>query len=306
MRGRAEWKYVAGSVGALCVLALWWWGAQWGGGEDAKTGDGGAKRIISMAPSATEILFEIGAGDRVVAVSSFTAWPEAAKRLPALGGHLDPSVEAIIALEPDLIVTNGQLPGVGRGGVPGSIRIEEVAFETYGDVERAILRLGEVTGERAKAERLLEGLRGEMEAVRAEVERVAKGERPRVLLVIGRDAGALRHVYGASGGSFLVYALGVAGGDDALGLDAYWPPISIEQVVQADPDIILELAPGQPGSVEDVRGVWRGALPALRAVRENRIYLLTDDALLIPGPRLYLAARRMAEVVHGEVFGGGR
>ncbi len=294
-------------AGVVCLLALWWWGGVlWGGAEVAKTGDGGVKRIISMAPSATEILFEIGAGDRVVAVSSFTTWPEAAKRLPALGGHLDPSVEAIIALEPDLIVTNGQLPGVGKGGVPGHIRVEEVPFETFGDVEQAILRLGKVTGQDTNASQLLEKLRGELEAIRAEAARVGKGERPRVLLVIGRDAGALRHVYGASGGSFLVYALGVAGGDDALGLDAYWPPLSTEQIVQADPDIILELAPGQPGVLEDVRGVWRAALPALKAVRENRIYLLTDDALLIPGPRLSLAARRMAEVIHGEVFGGGR
>lgn len=280
---------------------LWWLGviiggmawALWGGGAPEEGGaQGEARRIVSMAPSITEILFAVGAGEQVVGVSAFTQWPPEAAELVALGGHLDVSVEALVALRPDLVLTNGTLPGLE--GERFGLRVEEVSFERFEDVLGAVTAIGGWVGRQEQAQALITKMRGELEAVR----RQAPKQRLRVLLVVGRDAGQLRNVYCASGGSFLVHVLEAAGGVDALDVDAYWPQASLEQIVSADPDVIVELSPQQGAGEQDAaRAVWSQALPSARAVAAGQVYVLTGGHLLIPGPRLGQVARELSRLL---------
>jgi iron complex transport system substrate-binding protein len=246
-----------------------------------------------MAPSITEVLFAVGAGARVVGVSAYTNWPPEAMGLPRLGGHLDVSVEALVALRPDLVITNGKLPGLS--GEQFGLRVEEVVFERVEDIFEAMRQIGAWVGEEEGAA----AAQAQLEAALAEVRAMppVRGGR-RALLVVGRDAGQVGSVYCASGRSFLVSALEVAGGEDALGVEAHWPLTSLEQVVRADPDVIIELAVGEDGASQaQALAAWRQALPGLQAVAGGRVYVLRGEHLTIPGPRLGQTARDLAQAL---------
>src|SRR5690606_20948229 len=176
---------------------------------DADHDDGPTRppqRIVSLAPSTTEVLFAIGAGDQVVGVSTFTNHPPAAATLPKLGGHLDPDLESLAALDPDCIVTMGVLPRVGEHANALDIQLVEVPMDTLEQVYAAIATLGELTDRVDEAN----ALRAKMVMSLGEVRDQATRRSPTVVLLVGREPGRIRGLYGAGPGSFLDDALDAA------------------------------------------------------------------------------------------------
>ena len=259
------------------------------------------QRIISLMPSATEILYGVGAFERVVAVSDYCDYPPEAARLPRIGGWQNTNVERLAALRPDLVVMmDAQAPFIKDRLDALGIRTLAVGTRTLTDVFGAIESIGRATGQIDQAQRLSSETRAVLEEIRG---RVGARERPRVLCVVDRVPGTLRDLYSATRGSFLAELIEIAGGEViAPNAESGYGQISKEALLALDPEIIIDIVPGAEGSFsEDAESVWR-ELPQVRAVRNNRVYTVRDARTVHPSQFIAVTARRFAEIVHPEVF----
>jgi iron complex transport system substrate-binding protein len=269
----------------------------------SEASDAEPRRIISLAPSLTETLFALGLGDRVVGVTRYCAHPSAVVDLPKVGGHLDPNIEAIVALSPDLVVAipssreNGQrLESVG-------IRVLEVDQHDVEAVLESVLTIADACGVSERGRALTAELRGGLERVRSIV---GESPRPRAVVVIGHQVGggSVRSVWVAGPDTFYDGVLQIAGGVNAIegGLVRY-PEMSREGLASLDPDVVLDLVAGIEERDLDIgrlRQEWE-RLTELRAVRENRVRVLEGDLMVVPGPRLPEMVEVIARSLHPEL-----
>jgi iron complex transport system substrate-binding protein len=259
-----------------------------------------ARRIVSLIPATTEMLFAMGAGDRVVAVGSYDHFPPEVERLPRVGALLDPDVERILTLRPDLVVVYGT-----QQELKAKLERAQIPFYSYmhkglADVVETVRLLGARVGVEAQANALAARIEKELAAVRA---RVAGRPRPKTLLLFGREPGSLRGLNASGGQGFLHDMLEVAGGIDVLAdQQRQSVMMSTEMVLALAPDVIVELryARRDASETDDVRA-W-DALPAVPAVRNHRIVVLRGEEFVVPGPRVALATERLARALHPEAF----
>jgi iron complex transport system substrate-binding protein len=259
---------------------------------------GPPQRIVSIVPAVTEMLFAIGAGPNVVAVSSFDSWPPAVKGLPRVGALLDPDIERILRLQPDLVVVYGSTPEVREKLERAGIATFPYVMGGLDNLMGTVRRLGQAVGRAQEAEQVAAGLEGRFDAIRAGV---AGRKRPRTLLVFGREPGALRAIDASGGEGFLADIVALAGGENVLaGEKRESVRIGTEAILAAAPEIVIDLHYGRTLSAEQIdreRAAWH-TLPALPAVRDGRVALLVGDEFVVPGPRLADAAEAIADVLH--------
>lgn len=259
-------------------------------------------RIISLSPSATEILYGVGAFDRVVAVSNYCDYPPETAKLPRLGGWNNVNLEQVAALKPDLVIfAQAQEPFIKDKLEQLGIRAVSVPSNSLDDAFAAIEAVGRATGNNTEAARLLAETRAKVEAVR---ERARKLPHRRVLCVVDRVPGTLRDLYSAAEGSFLSQLIEVAGGESVAPKAAGgWGKMQKEAIVALDPDIIIDMVQSAEGKfAEDPKAVWQ-ELANLRAVRESRIYPMRDTSVLHPSQFVGETARKFAQLIHPEAFG---
>ena len=258
-------------------------------------------RIVSLSPSATEILYGIGAFERVVAVSDYCTYPPEVKNLPRVGGWSNPNLEQIASLRPDLVVfADAQTQFVKDKIEAMGIRTLAVPSRTVEDALKAIELTGQATGDGQAARELAERTRATISTVQVATERAP---RRRVLCVVDRVPGTLRDIYTAAEGSFIAQLIQVAGGEPVSPPARNgWGKLQKEAVVALDPEVIIDLMM-QPagGFAEDTLAVW-GELPSLRAVREHRVYAIRDESVLHPSQFVGDTARKFAELIHPEAF----
>jgi len=292
----------AKSAALFVALLLLLCGACGQVGPIVPTSPGKPARIISLTPSTTEILYGVGAFDRVVAVSDYCSYPPEAARLPRVGGWSNPNMEQIAGLRPDLIIFSDAQAQFVRDKVEAAgIKTLEVPTQTLEDAYRSIEMIGRATGDEEAARKLLEQARASVEAVRLTTERLP---RRRVLCVVDRVPGTLRDLYTAGGDSFIAQLIRVAGGEPVSPPSGVgWGRMQKEAVVALDPDVVLDLMMHKDsGSFdEDTLAVWK-ELPTLRAVRESRVYPVRDETVLHPSQLVGDSARRFAELIHPEAF----
>lgn len=252
-----------------------------------------AHRIVSLVPSTTEILFAIGAGDRVVGISAFCDYPPEATSRPRVGGFDNPSLEAILALHPDL-VTGAR--GPANRGVVDRLGDDGIATwfppdRSLADVRTTIRGLGDRTGRRPGADALVARVDAHFDAIAAAV---ASEPRPRVLLVFGE-----RPLSVAGPGSFADETLRLAGGTNAIGGTIAYPTIDVERVLALAPDVIIEAGMGtsDDGDGAQLRESW-ARFPTIPAVRTGRLYFVNDERVLRPGPRLADGVAVLARLLH--------
>ena len=261
-----------------------------------------ARRVVSLVPNVTEMLFAVGAGGQVVGVSSYDDFPPEARRLPRVGALLDPDTERIFALRPDLVVVYGSQAELERQFARAGIRVYAYRHGGIDSILQSIRDIGTLTGHAADADRVVRDVQAQLDAIRA---RVRGRPRPKTMVVIGRDTGALRGIFASGGIGFLHELLDIAGGDDLFAdmkREAVQP--SNETMIARAPQAIVELhADEQPdaATLQKERGVWN-LLASVPAVRTNRVYLLYGDYLVAAGPRIGSAAEAIARVLHPEVF----
>lgn len=257
-----------------------------------------ARRIVSLVPAVTEMLFAMGAGGDVVGVSSYDAFPPEAAALPKVGALVDPDFERILSLRPDLVILYGsQDELVSR---LDRVRIPAFRYRHAGlaDVIATVRDVGARVGRAEAAQALARRIESDIDATRRAT---ARERPPSTLLIFGREAGTLRGIYASAGVGFLHDMLIAAGGRDVLADVARESlQMSVEVLLARAPEVIVEVHPSggwTPERLARERAVWAG-LPALPAVRTGRIHILSDDRLLIPGPRVAAAVRLLAETLH--------
>ena len=248
------------------------------------------------------MLFAIGAGPRVVGVSSFDTYPPEVKALPRVGGLLDPDLERVIALKPDLVIVSESQTDLRAQLKAAGIREFPHALGDLANVTHTIRALGAATGFAWQADLVARTIESRLDAVRG---RVGDRPRPSTLLVFGRAPGALREIFVSGGVGFLHDLLELAGGENVFGgIRREGLQATTEMILSAAPEVIIELRYGRqmsPGELDRERAVWN-ALSSVPAVRTGRVYLLTGDELVVPGPRVADTAERMARVLHPRVF----
>jgi len=242
-------------------------------------------RIVSLVPAVTEMLFALGAGHRVVGVSSFDRFPPEVANIQKVGALLDPDLERILSLQPDLVVlyhTQSDLrKQLERAKVPA------YAYSHAGlrDVTATLRSVGNRIGIAARAAKLATDIESRIDAIR----RVsALGPRPRTLIVFGRENYALRGIY-ASGGQGFVHDMVTAAGGQNVFADMKREAVqaTTELILARRPEIILELRADPIGPDEEKKelAVWR-QLASVPAVANRRVHIIADPRTVIPGPRI--------------------
>ena len=267
----------------------------------SREGGAGPGCIVSLVPAITEMLFAIGAGPQVVAVSSYDEFPAEVKALPKVGALLDPDTERILALRPDLVVVYGSQSDLQTQLERAHLRTFSYRHGGIATTLGTIRDIGVATGHRKESSDLVSSLQARLDAVR---DRVKGRTRPRVVLVFERQAGTLREVYASGGVGFLHEMLDVAGGTNVfadVARESVQP--SIETLLARAPDVILEVRAS--GLIEktgaDDADAW-SALSSVPAVKNRRVHLLRGDYLVVPGPRLAMATEAFARALHPETF----
>lgn len=288
-------------VAALAASATWlaWAPDSVAGGLAAQ---GPPRRIISLVPAVTEMLFAIGAGPLVVAVSSFDTYPPEVTTRPRVGALLDPDVERVLSLTPDFVVIYGSQTDLRRQLERASIPIFDYRHAGLPDVMSTIRELGRVTGRVAEADGVAAGIERQLAAVRART----SGRPPvRTVLVFGREPGALRNVYASGGKGFLNDMLASAGGVNVfadLGQESV--QATTELLLTRAPEAILEVREGPAYTEARVRQSvtdW-SRLASVPAVKNGRVLVVSGEGLVVPGPRVAQAVERMARALHPSAF----
>jgi iron complex transport system substrate-binding protein len=259
------------------------------------------QRIISLIPAVTEMLFAIGAGPQLVAVSSFDEYPPEVKNLQRVGALLDPDLERILSLRPDLVVAFGSQEDLAKQLARANIPIFSYRDAGLADVTALIRELGDRTGHAAEAGALVQRIDGQMAEIRRRVSGRAK---PRTMLVIGRELGALRGIYASGGFGFLHDMLEAAGGQDVFAdVKRRSVQATTELILARKPEVILELRAGaaEAGPVASEIGVWR-TLGSVPAVRNGRVQFIVDQRTVVPGPRIAEGTELIARALHPEAF----
>ena len=254
-------------------------------------------RIISLAPSNTEILFALGLGDRVVGVTSFCDYPEEAKSKEIVGDYSGHNLERIIELEPDLVLVYG--PGDEEENIilrDAGIKVLCFMSETMDEIMRDIEIIGKATGKKAEAEEIINSIKEKRDYI---LEKVKDAEEVTVFYEIWHDP-----LMGAGKGSFMDELITLAGGKNiAYDTDGAYPQYDLEQLIERDPQVYLASKDSDDKTIESIK--LRPGYDAISAIKNDRIYLFeANEANLIsrPGPRIGEALEVIAKALHPELF----
>ena len=260
------------------------------------------QRIISMSPSITEILFEIGAGDHVVGVTNFCSYPKEACTRPKIGGLLNPSIETWVTLKPDLIIHQTDSHKLKANAENLGIRTLGVTMKNLDEIYDAIRRMGDVVGQAPAARQLVQRLQTGLDGYR---KKLAGKKKKSVLLLLGDTVQPERDLYAVSRVSFLGELLDIAGGDNIVRTSlAEYPKISKEFIISRSPEVIIEAGPKSnltPETKAERLQEWQ-RFASLRAVQSGQIHFIGSSFILIPGPRLLETVGQFARTLHPELF----
>ena len=254
--------------------------------------------VVSLVPAATDLILGMGAGDHLVAVSNWDADRAGIAGLPRVGDYRTIDWERIAALRPGVMIVQyrqDKMPaGLRERAASLGIALVNVKNNRLEDVFTTMRAIGEAIREPTKASDGASKLRAELDAVRSRV-----GGRPRVRTLIARTHTGVDVV---GGGNFMDDLLTLAGGENVLAAgDNSYPTIDRERIVALNPDVVLQVMPGAtPQDVEQARHFW-ASVPQVSAVRNGRVYELTDSYLLLPGYSAGKIADLFARKLHPDL-----
>lgn len=255
--------------------------------------DSHGERIVSISPSTTEAVYAVGAGDRLVGRSRYCDYPPEVARLPQVGGFVDPSLEAILALTPDLVIG-----GRGPAGDAITKKLEGRGIptffpktETLAEIDAMILGVGDRTDRATAAKAFVDGIHAHLRAIDGVVASLPK---KRVLLVFGLEPLSV-----AGAGSFPDEMIRRAGGTNVVTAGGAYPTISVEHVLSLDPDVVVNAAMAEAKG-HDVISANAPGWSRVRAVTQGHVVRLTDESVLRPGPRIADGIAVLATAIHPE------
>lgn len=251
-------------------------------------------RIVSLAPSITEILFALGLNKEVVGVTQFSNYPPATKGIKKVGSYIKLNIEVIVGLSPDLIIATAD--GNPRESVE---KLEELGIPVFViypkkmvDIYRNLRAIGAITGKIIEAERLASSLEGRINAI---ANKVRNSPRPKVFLQLGTNP-----LYTAGKGTFMDQLIELAGGVNIVGGSLVrYPAYSMEEVLSRNPDFIFSTL--MDGNNADIKVFWK-KWDTLSAVKSGRIFSINPDLVNRPSPRIADGLEAIAKKIHPEIF----
>jgi iron complex transport system substrate-binding protein len=245
-----------------------------------------AARIVSLSPSASEVVAALGAGSALVGVDDYSTFPPEVAALPKVGSYLQPNLEAIVRLRPTLVIADDVHADVARALADVHVATLAIPMHALPDVEAALRQVGAQLGRADVAAHAIADIEAARDAARA----AQPARRPRVLAVIDHEPGGLGNLVAVGPGTWLDELLALAGGDNVLAASGVrYPKITAEEVVRGQPDVILDV-----GKAGDPRA-WQGVdVPAVKA---SRVRVLDAPYLMAPSPRLREAIAAIAQAL---------
>ena len=261
----------------VAVLAL----AACRGSADSGAGSGSggsaAPRIVTLSPSATEIVAALGATAWLVGVDDYSEFPAAVKTLPKVGTFMAPNLETIVRLRPTLVIVDDVHAQQAAALSDRGIATVECAMHALPDVKAALHAVGVKLGKTAEADAVVAAIDKALDDAAAK----KPAKHPRVLAVIDRESGGLGNIVAAGPGSWVDELVAVVGGDNTLaGAATRYPKISVEEVLRARPDVILDLSYAARASTAE----WNDVdVPAVAA---RRVIVIQEPYVIAPSPRV--------------------
>jgi iron complex transport system substrate-binding protein len=255
------------------------------------------KRIVALAPSLAEIVFDLGQGARLVGVTQFSDFPAEAKSLPKVGSYVRLDLERIVALKPDLCL------GIRDGNPKHQIeKIEAAGIPVYiidprdiKGIMEAIQGVGGVLGVPARAEALVADMSGRIAQVRQQV--ATTQSRPRVFFQLYSPP-----IVTAGSKTFIHELITIAGGVNLGSGPVDYPRFSWEKILSLDPEVVVVTAMGGKQKPEQLLAQWR-QWPQLSAVHSGRVHVVNDNFFDRPTPRLINGMEALLRILHPELFG---
>ncbi|GEN46120.1 ABC transporter substrate-binding protein [Alkalibacillus haloalkaliphilus] len=259
-------------------------------GEEV-TIEGEVDRIVSVIPSATEIVYAVGAGDQVVGVSEWADYPEEVFEVEETVGDMNLNIEKIVELEPDVVIADlnnaDDLEAMRSAGLNvvtlGSQSLEGV----YEDIEL----VGQATGQTEQAEQIVNEMEMKVEEVTQAVNEVPEEERKSVWMEVGPE------LYSGGEGSFLHELITLAGGENIIADQEGWPQVSEEVVIERNPDVIITTYGYYTDDVAE-SVLQRSGWDSITAVENEEVYDIHNDTVSRPGPRLVDGLEEIASILY--------
>jgi len=261
------------------------------------------RRLVSMAPSITEVLFALDLGELVVGVTRYCDYPPEAKTKQQVGGFLDPNYEAVLSLEPDLVLLLAEQTEAAKYLAEIGLNTLSVDHSSVTGIINSIAAVGAACGAAGRASLLTDDLQARIERVRGKTSGLRQ---TRVMVAVGRNLNetSLGSIYISGHDGFYDQLLGMAGGTNVYRRRTIaLPAISAEGIQSLNPEVIIDIAPALGQTVLQKNSpikAWDFAA-GVEAVKNGRVYVFGQDYGVRPGPRFILLLEQMARVLHPEI-----
>lgn len=259
------------------------------------------KRIVSLAPSNTEILFALGLEDEIVGTTDYCDYPEAAKSKPRVAGYVNPDLEKMVSQQPDLIIAeaiheNTVLPALEKL----DLTVIVTSATSLDVVMDDIKLIGEITGKSRAAAKLVDDLTERIQAVATKTAGLSPEQRTRVLYAIWYDP-----IWTMGSGTFVDDLICNAGGSNIFSKDFEKSHVvSLETIITKNPQVIIVSGMGTTGDLIYNNIMKESRLGGVDAMRDDRIYKISDANFIErPGPRIVDGLEEVAKFIHPEIFG---
>jgi iron complex transport system substrate-binding protein len=261
------------------------------------------QRIVSTTPSITELLFALGLGDHVVGVTRFCKYPPEAQKIAKIGDYINPNIEVIAALKPDLVVVQKnpvRLAERLNALHLHTLEIDEENSTLEDGLYKSIRAVGDATATSGRAAQLVQSIRTGLESVHTEA---ARYKPVRMMFVVGRSPHRLDGLIVVGRASYLNEVIAIAGGENIFRDSvAPYPEISLESVIARNPEVIVDIGDEDDDMVteqhkREILTLW-SRVPSISAVKQHRVLALAPDMFLVPGPRVVQAAQSLFAILH--------
>lgn len=251
--------------------------------------------IVSLAPSATEILFALGLGDRLVGVTDNCNYPEEALAIEKMGGYQGVETEMIVAANPGLIIADSQTTKESVEQLAGfGLPVLALKADTLEDVYRHVELIGKAANVKEKAQELVQNMKERLQAISAKIEEIPEDERPQVFYEVWNEP-----LCSAGANTFINHIVAGAGGRNVMADAASdWPQVDLETLIEKNPAFVILGHEGQTEEETLQRSNWH----TIEAIQKKQVYAVDPDIFNRPGPRLVDAAEELAKIFYPNLF----
>ncbi len=266
-----------------------------GGSHERQPNITADKRIISLSPHITEIIYAIGGQENLIAVSDFCKYPARAAEKPQIGGLINPNIEKIVSLKPTALIGVPSHAKLHQELIKFKLPVIMLANENIDDVLQTIDTLGVILDRKNAAIKLIKSIEDSLKYIMA----AAARQKPHALLIIGRERGTLKNITAAGDDTFINEIWEIAGGINTFqDLPSRYGTVNLEAVLSRNPEIIIEFEMDSiPGITKNDDQVAWSRLGNVSAIREGNVFTVRGNHTLIPGPRIVLLARQFRHII---------